>query len=150
MPVAKIVGRKDSEITFRVDAVTPASHALHESPAVQAVRETVNMKIDSASEHARKFVPVRNGLFGVVRAAFMDHRPLVLTPDSVWQTLAQGFADHVNEDPEGLRAKLVPHAGKKKLVVREELLGQSPENPWGSVFERFAGLVRKNALAPTV
>ncbi|HZU96955.1 MAG TPA: DUF4419 domain-containing protein [Planctomycetota bacterium] len=150
MPVAKIVARKDSEIAFHVDDVAPATAPLHECPAVQAVHDTVHMKIDSASEHARKFVPVANGLFGVVRRAFMDHRPLVLTPDSVWQTLCQGFADHVNADPEGLRAKLVPHAGKKKLVVREELLGQSPENPWDSVFERFAGLVRKNALAPSV
>lgn len=36
----------------------------------------------------------------VMRAA-SEHRPLLLTPDGIWLTLAQGFARHLGEQPTG-------------------------------------------------
>jgi len=70
--------------------------------------------------------------------AFYEHRPIALSPDVVWFTIAQGFATHVNANVETLRARFVRHAGKAKLVVKRPdfLLGQP--NPWPEVFAEFS------------
>jgi len=56
-------------------------------------------------------------LIAAVHLAFSEHRPLVLTPDAVWLTIAQGFAQHVRLNSEGLRNRFVGHSGKKALIV---------------------------------
>lgn len=63
-------------------------------------------------------------LLGAVALAFTQHRPLVLTPDSVWLTIAQGVAQHVRDRAEELRPRLVRHAGKRLLELS---VGRSPE-----------------------
>jgi len=56
-------------------------------------------------------------LIAAVHLAFSEHRPLVLTPDAVWLTIAQGFAQHVRLNSEGLRNRFVGRSGKKALIV---------------------------------
>lgn len=70
--------------------------------------------------------------------AFYEHRPIALSPDALWFTIAQGFATHVNANVETLRARFVRHAGKAKLVVERPdfLLGQP--NPWPEAFAAFS------------
>lgn len=69
--------------------------------------------------------------------AFYDHLPLRLTPDTLWITIARGFALHVNQNSEELRNRFVRHSGKERLtVIRMDFLpGQ--ENPWPEVFDSF-------------
>jgi hypothetical protein len=76
--------------------------------------------------------------------AFYEHYPLVLSPDAVWFCLAQGFAHHVALHAEELRARLVRHQGKKKLVVerRDFFLGQP--NPWPEAFAAFSEQIAAN------
>lgn len=73
--------------------------------------------------------------------AFYEHRPIALSPDVVWFTIAQGFATHVNLNAEALRHRLVRHEGKLKLVVNRPdfLLGQS--NPWPEAFAAFSSQI---------
>ncbi len=56
-------------------------------------------------------------LLGAVHLAFAEHRPLVLSPDAVWMTIAQGVAHQVRLHAETLRSRLVRHAGVAKLQV---------------------------------
>jgi hypothetical protein len=58
-----------------------------------------------------------NALVQAVDLAFNEHRPLRLTPDVVWITLAQGFSIHVRENAEALRARFVRHEGRAKVPV---------------------------------
>jgi Domain of unknown function (DUF4419) len=58
-----------------------------------------------------------NALVQAVDLAFNKHRPLRLTPDVVWITLAQGFSIHVRENAEALRARFVRHEGREKVPV---------------------------------
>jgi hypothetical protein len=53
-----------------------------------------------------------------VHLAFSQHRPLRLTPDQIWLTIAQGFAHHVNNNAETLRQELVGFKGKMILQAR--------------------------------
>jgi hypothetical protein len=88
--------------------------------------------------------PTHPLVFACVRA-WVDHRPLVLTPDTIWLGLAQGFAAHVNAHSEELRSRLVSHEGKMELVVDGDALGfvrGSPENPWPLAFSAFGEQIR--------
>jgi hypothetical protein len=39
--------------------------------------------------------------------AYADHHPFVLSPDMIWLIISQGFARHVNNNPEQLRKHFV-------------------------------------------
>ena len=80
-----------------------------------------------------------NGFIAALDQAFNRHYPLVLSPDDVWITIAQGFAHHVNLHAEALRARFVRHDGKVKLSVRrDDFRKNDPANPWPEVFGAFS------------
>jgi hypothetical protein len=81
-------------------------------------------------------------LIQAVHIAFSDHRPLVLSPDSIWLTIVQGFGHHVLENAETLRHRIVRHEGKKELCVETKSL--SPEL-WPSFMSSFSGLIKENS-----
>lgn len=77
-----------------------------------------------------------------VHAAFFDHHPLVLSPDVIWLTIAQGLAAHVDQNAERLRDRFVDHEGKKELVVcRPGFVKGSSSNDWEGVFPEFSRLI---------
>jgi hypothetical protein len=71
-----------------------------------------------------------------VHHAFSEHRPLVLTPDAIWLTLAQGFAQHVNNHAEALRSRFVDHKGKVTLSV--DVAGFPTDEGWPGVVEQWS------------
>src|SRR5215470_9457209 len=101
--------------TFRVDEVKDATDRLATRPlgeqypcALAIGGDPSTPVIDHGDTHA---------LLGAVGIAFAQHRPLVLSPDAVWLTIAQGVAQHVRLHAETLRHRLVRHDGKKRLTV---------------------------------
>src|SRR5277367_5787722 len=50
-----------------------------------------------------------HGFMEAVHLSFSKHYPLILTPDSVWLTIAQGFGTHINANAEALRKQFVKH-----------------------------------------
>lgn len=58
-----------------------------------------------------------NMLARAVHSAFYDHFPLRLSPDAIWITIAQGFANHVSENAEALRSKFVQFKGQEVITV---------------------------------
>jgi hypothetical protein len=71
-------------------------------------------------------------LLQAVHVAFAEHRPLILSPDHVWLTIAQGFALHVQQSAEELRRRFVRHDGRAELrVTVDELPATSAE--WAAV-----------------
>jgi Domain of unknown function (DUF4419) len=78
-----------------------------------------------------------------VHLAFRDHRPLCLTPDTIWLMIIQGVANHINAHAEELRPRIVSHQGKATIHVRrDDFVKGSPENPWAEVFNEFSTQVR--------
>jgi hypothetical protein len=83
-------------------------------------------------------------LIAAAHLAFSQHRPLVLVPDVIWVTIAQGLAQYLRLDPNKYRHLLIRHEGKKGLTVeRNALHAGSPENPWAEVVAGFAALLRQ-------
>mmetsp|Transcript_21402 Transcript_21402/g.42858 ORF Transcript_21402/g.42858 Transcript_21402/m.42858 type:complete len:478 (-) Transcript_21402:51-1484(-) len=86
-----------------------------------------------------------------VHAAFFGHHPLVLSPDVVWQTIAQGLANHVDQHAEALRDKFVSHEGKEDITIeRGEFTKGSQDNDWPGVFPEFCEKIADKCVAGTV
>jgi len=81
-------------------------------------------------------------LIDAVHRAFSDHRPLVLTPDSIWLTIVQGFAHHLQENAEAFRGRIVAHHGKKELRVQTLSL---EAHVWPQLISQITGQIRDNS-----
>ena len=128
-------------ITFAVDDVVAADTprallSLSERlGAHQALATPVHKVIEAPGVHP---------LLAAVHVAFAEHRPLVLSPDTIWLTIAQGVALHVRLNAERLRSRLVQHEGAKKLTVELNRVPQGAED-WAHVAGAF-----RSALADLV
>ena len=79
-----------------------------------------------------------HSFFNGIYAAYADHRPLVLSPDMIWLLISQGFAQHVNANPEKLRHYFVDFSSKLSLIVQNnEITLDNPDSPWEKVFSEF-------------
>jgi len=93
----------------------------------------------------------RNLFAEAVHESFYKHYPLILSPDVIWLTIAQGFGNHVNQNAQELRSKFVTFQDKKTLeVVRPTFVKGSPNNDWASVFPEFSKLIADNIGQDTV
>lgn len=86
----------------------------------------------------------RNPFFKGMIDAFANHRPVALSPDVVWQLISQGFANHVNRNPEEMRHLFVDYEGKMNLVVEttEELFSGNPD--WYGIVSEFSNQISQN------
>ncbi|MDR0765501.1 MAG: DUF4419 domain-containing protein [Odoribacteraceae bacterium] len=87
-----------------------------------------------------------HAFFDGMYRAYADHRPFVLSPDMIWLLVSQGFARHVNANPDALRDRLVNHAGTRELVVHtDEVKLDDPRAPWEKIFPAFARQIAEHA-----
>ncbi|KYF55528.1 hypothetical protein BE08_42820 [Sorangium cellulosum] len=124
-------------ITFRVDDVSPATTA----PPTLTLGEHLGAALAIGGDAGMRVLDTRgtHPLLAAVHAAFAEHRPLVLSPDAIWLTIAQGFAQHVRLHAEALRPRLVRHQGRSTIEV--EWNGPLPEDPasWSAILDTFRG-----------
>lgn len=70
--------------------------------------------------------------------AYKEHRPIVLSPDMVWLLINQGFARHVANNADQLRAELVGFQGHRTLEVQAaDIALGDPQANWEQVFPQF-------------
>ncbi|MEU8216372.1 DUF4419 domain-containing protein [Micromonospora taraxaci] len=126
-------------VTFRVDDVSQATAGLPTRPLAELFDDVLVFGGDPAQP-----VLLPDGvhpLLDAVGRAFADHRPLVLSPDAVWLTIAEGVAHHIRLHAEELRPRLVNHAGRKRLTVTVD--GQMPKDAasWQDLVDSFHKLL---------
>lgn len=80
-------------------------------------------------------------LLSAVGRAFAEHRPLVLSPDAVWLTIAQGVAQHIRLHAGELRPRLVSHSGRKRLEVTTDGPMPTDADSWARLAETFTKLL---------
>ena len=126
--------------TFQVCDVDRATAPLPETSPREAVVDLLGTPVEACGAGAEKLVPVeQNAFLAAAWRAYADHRPLVLTPDAVWLCIAQGFAAHVDQDPEALRGRFVRHPGSLTLEVQRHGFHKgSPGNDWPGVFAELS------------
>lgn len=117
-----------------------------------AVKGMLGGAVNSCSDyHSAVVEGVRFQPFlAAVYMAYSEHRPLVLSPDGVWITIAQGVAHHMAVHGERLRERFVAHQGKKTLTFEcDGWVLESPENPWAEAFGSWSGQIRDHVGART-
>ena len=133
--------------TFYVNKVTPQTQLLNTVPAKDNFSALSNCTAESMGASAEHVVGQRNRyqtgrnhqFVEMVLKAFAEHYPLVINPDDIWLLIAQGFAQHVNQNAEKLRGKFVQHEGKEIIrVERDGFVKGSPDNDWQGVFAEFS------------
>lgn len=116
-------------VTFPVDDVAPVADPLPlADPFPDALAAGGPPVIEPDGVHP---------LLSAVSRAFAEHRPLVLSPDAVWLTIAQGVAQHIRLHADELRPRLVGHGGRKRLTITFD--GPMPvDSPsWQHIAEQF-------------
>lgn len=72
-------------------------------------------------------------IFEGLYQAYVNHCPIVLTPDIFWLLIIQGFTRHVEFNSEKLRDKFVDFQGKKELAANNiiyETIEGIPQEKW--------------------
>lgn len=138
-------------VTFAVDDVEPAETPLPtwssgEGLAARLGRPVLASDVESESlvrepetGHALRPLHSAHPLFDAVHSAFGEHRPLVLSPDAIWLTIAQGVAHHLTLNDERLRDRVVQFEGKRELVVTwGRLASDATAGDWAQIIAEFA------------
>jgi hypothetical protein len=114
-------------VTFRVDDVALAASPPTTQPLSARFPDTLALGVPGdlqlvqppGSDDVGMPTDARgiHPLLAAVHSAFAEHRPLILSPDVLWITIAQGVAQHVRLHAEELRRRFVRHEGRKQLSV---------------------------------
>lgn len=136
-----------TSVTFAVQQVKPGTTRLETHKTQEAVAARLGTKPEACSDYtADCLADVHcHPLFAAVHHAHVGHLPLVLSPDMIWNAILQGLAQHVKNNAERLRPRLVSHAGRKLIeVVRPDFTLGSPENQWAEVIAEFSAKVQQH------
>ena len=137
-PIAKIIDRSEAGITFQVDDVQKLSLDVPTEGAFRHFTKRNEAQL-LASSHNDSVEVVQDydvhPMAAAVHLAFSQHRPLRLTPDHIWLTIAQGFAHHVNNNADTLRPTLVGFPGKMVLQIRTSSLEDAED--WAQVINKW-------------
>ena len=147
--IAPILEQTVGKIRFCVDDVKSAQKRLPTKNAKFQLEKHLATQL-LAFSHNDKFEVIEDkdihSLAFAVHTAFSEHRPLLLTPDIIWITLAQGFAQHINNHAETLRSRLVSHQGKKQLIVETLQIPSQPQH-WIDAVQEWALHIRDHVGA---
>jgi len=99
-------------------------------------------------------------LWNALVEAYADHRPLMLSPDVVWEHICLTFSEYVNNHAEEMRPYLVDHQGVKDLVIKTDLTADPTldilhrkDANWKEVIRLFSQEIAQNTkgdLAKTI
>lgn len=126
--------------TFSVSPVEVTSTRKQPLERDATLRKLLHQPVEALYEGGGRLVLCSdaNALVEAVQLAFIEHRPLTLSPDAVWLCIARGFAEHVNQNSESLRRRLVRHEGRLTLVVERADFTLGQPNPWPEAFAAFS------------
>ncbi|MDJ1184636.1 DUF4419 domain-containing protein [Roseofilum casamattae] len=149
--IAPILEQQQNEISFAVDDVEPAPKPLPTASAKSQLEEQLGKPLFAFS-HDDRFEtvsakynhPLAHGIHPLafaVHLAFSEHRPLLLTPDIIWLTIAQGFSHHINNHAEQFRDRFVSHSGKETLKIEVLSIPETAEQ-WSNSVREWTLLLR--------
>ena len=127
----KVLDHQDGSITFEVDKDLPAPTKKIEKwdgakisgflvGHFQISHEQQNILACSFADTPLWYQGYQV-LWNTLVEAYADHRPLMLSPDVVWEHICLTFIEYVNNHAEEMRPFLVDHQGVKDLVIKTDL-----------------------------
>lgn len=97
--------------------------------------------IPSETEKLKLIGSSNNCFLETVQIAYANHYPLVLSPDTFWTAITQGFSIHINENFKELSPKIFKKNKPKRIVCRVENLDDASK--WGELVGLLANETRK-------
>lgn len=145
------ISKLNAQTKIVCDDVTLATKPLPEVSYVKAIETRIGGKFEACEFKLRNELFVETDIHPFVSSLYMayaDHRPVSISPDMIWLLICQGFATHVNSNPEKLRTKFVSFDNKKKLKVNtlpisNEFKKGSIKSPWPLAFPVMADSISK-------
>ena len=141
----------DNKHTFVVDENLPAPEKNFEILSGELIAKQwasenkVNKTIAYSFENEDLCNLGQDNFFKCMVQAYAGHHSVILSPDIIWNVIAQGFSQHVNNNPEALRDRIVYHEkGKIELSVmtKEEL--HSPNVKWDELLNTFDNMIAES------
>jgi hypothetical protein len=133
-------------MNFDLTNVKPDTQALRNVTHIEQIKRLLDVRsIEAVSKPPKLIVPTSTSpqCVEAVGVAFARHYPLVLSPDSVWLTISQGLANHINKYAEDVRKKFVAHEGKVQIVIqRDGFIKGAPDNDWEGAFAEFSSHIK--------
>lgn len=128
-------------VTFEVDRVRPAVEPAPAAPLPEVFGRVARRTLLTCTDVDVSLLTQTSvhPLAAAVHFAFTQHRPLILSPDVIWLTIAQGFAQHVNANAETLRKRFVRHQGVQTLTC--PVLGLETHEDWAAAIDGLCELV---------
>jgi hypothetical protein len=145
--IANIRSQTQGKIRFCIDEVKPARKPLLLQTAQSQIEEILGSPVLAFSHDDTVQTIAGDGLYHIhplalaVHTAFSEHRPLLLTPDTIWMTIAQGFVQHINHHAEDLRSHFVSHQGKVELVIERNSVPTLPQQ-WDEAIQAWVLQIR--------
>jgi uncharacterized protein DUF4419 len=133
---------------FKVSDVKTERQSGHAESHEEHLNRLINGKLEAVSRPPRGnvlYTPAVHQFVGAVGRSFKNHFPLILSPDSVWITISQGLANHINQHAEDVRKKFVAHEGKVQIVIRRDnFIKGAKDNDWEGAFEEFSARIKEH------
>jgi hypothetical protein len=119
-----------THVSFPVADVTPGTQRLPETTLRAMFERTAHTHLLTCANPDQKIVDGGDfhPLIAAAAVAYKQHFPLALSADMLWLTILQGVAQHVANQPETFRSRLVSHQTKIELVVDPPLNGLPETN----------------------
>merc|ERR1712066_197084 len=113
-------------------------------------KNSLDYKLEQSSELPKNAVKTnfdeRNMFVEACLTAFDRHLPLRIKPDTIWITIMQGFATHIDKNAEKFRGKFVNFDGKKDICIRRDAFVKGGENDWPNCFPEFCDKIQENLV----
>lgn len=152
-PVVAETSAAPSVTKFAVNAVQPNDERRELRPARDVLQKLIGQEIEACCIGGGDQLVRPLGFHALMEAAhvaFSSHYGLVLSPDVVWVTIAQGFAKLVNAKPEQFRDRFVTHQGKATIKIRrDQFVKGDPNNDWAGCYDEFAEEIGKHVGTDT-
>lgn len=130
---------------FDVDKVEMPSNRLNEMKAQDAFENELGKEIQFFPDELKDQTVVPgwgNCFVATIHKSFDEHRPLTLSPDVIWLTIAQGVSIHINENFEALESFIFKAQKPDKISVRNDDLADGSVH-WVDLLHSFSDSTTK-------
>ena len=106
-----------------------------------------NIKLHNCSMNLNKRIQMTDHpVLKAYYTAFLEHYPVIVSPDILWVLILEGFSRHVRLNSKKLKNKFVK-SGKDNIVITQEPNGDKNINKvsskrWGDIFKDFVEQAR--------
>ena len=113
-----------------------------------------NIKLHNCSMNLNKRIQMTDHpVLKAYYTAFLEHYPVIVSPDILWVLILEGFSRHVRLNSEKLKNKFIK-SGKDNIIITQEPNGDKNINKvsskrWGDIFKDFVESSKEH-IDPTV